>query len=74
MQKSGNGSKLRWHPCLAENNPGSDASIATDGYVCINNRSRMARKIMLNTYRAKIQRTAVVDTISEASIECPCSR
>ena len=74
MKKPGNGSKLRLQPCPAENNQRSDASIAMAGYVRINKRSRMARKIMLNTYLVKIQRTAVADTISKASIGCPCSR
>jgi hypothetical protein len=73
MKKSGNGSKLRLHPCLVENNKRSDASIAMVGYVYIDSGSLMARKIMLNTYHAKIQKTAAADTISEASIGCHCS-
>ena len=74
MKKSGNGSKLRLHPCLAENNKRSDASIVMAGYVFINNKFRTARKIMLNTYRAKIQRTVAEGTILVASIGSPCSR
>ncbi|TRZ47774.1 hypothetical protein D4S03_11155 [bacterium] len=73
MKESGNGAKLRSHHCPVANNPRSDASIVMVEYAYIDSRWLMVRKIMLNTYCGKIQKTAAVDTILEANIGCPCS-
>lgn len=74
MKKSGNGSKLRLPLCLVKNNQTSDVSVAMAEYECIDKMSRMARGIMLNIYRARIQRTAAADNTLRARIGYHCSR